>query len=377
VTEIPAPRPALAGITPCPHGVVGPDELANLGLRPEDVIDFSASTNPLGPSTAVLAAMSRVDPGHYPDDGALALRQTLAHLAGLPFDSILVGNGSAEIIWLLALAYLRPDDRALIFGPTFGEYARACRIMGVEPRELRADPSDGFAVPLHAAIDAVRRDRPRLVFICNPNNPTGAYLGPAEITELATSSPRTLVVIDEAYRSFVAEPWSAEPLLELGNVALLRSLTKDHALAGLRVGYVAASTGIIESLAKVRPPWSVNSIAQAAALAALADPAHLVAARAEVFAAKADLVARLRALGLVVVPGAANFLLVEVGDAAAFRTALLQRGCCVRDCASFGLPSFVRIGVRTRLECRRLAAAFQAVLAEFKKDQPVGAGARE
>jgi histidinol-phosphate aminotransferase len=172
----------------------------------------------------------------------------------------------------------------------------------------------------------------------------------------------------------VSEPWSAEPLVELGNVALLRSLTKDHALAGLRIGYVAAAPGIIESLAKVRPPWSVNAVAQAAALAALADSTHLVAARAEVFAAKADLVTRLRALGLPVVPGAANFLLVEVGNAADFRMALLRRRCCVRDCSSFGLPSFVRIGVRTRLECRRLAAAFQSVLTDSRAETPAGVG---
>ena len=379
------PRPELARVPACPHGVVGGAELAALGLTPSDVIDFSASTNPLGPSPAVLAALAAADAGHYPDDGASALRESLASRIGLPVDRILVGNGSAEIIWLLALAYLRAGDHALVVGPTFGEYARACRVMGVEPDEIRAEPAAGFAVPLATIADYLATERPRLAFLCNPNNPTGSYLSRDEVAGLAAASPGTLLVLDEAYRSFVAEPWRSEPLVAAGsplprgerceeiepnssprsaNVALLRSLTKDHALAGLRLGYVAAAPEVVEALAKVRPPWSVNAFAQAAGLAALADDSHLAASRAEVFAAKADLVAGLESLGLAVTSGAANFILVAVGDARAFRSALLRRGLCVRDCSSFGLPAHARIGVRTRPECRRLLSAIDGLLSE-------------
>lgn len=351
------PRPELRDLAPCPHGAIGEAELAALGLRPEDVIDFSVNCNPLGPSPRVREALLTADVARYPDDEANALRQAIAASAGLSPEQVLVGNGSAELIWLVAVAYLRPDDRVLVLGPTFGEYARACRVMGVEPMSLNARPEDGFAPDLVTA-KTMLRARPRLAFLCNPNNPTGTYLSRGQIEDLLAVGQQTLFVIDEAYRTFVEEPWLSDDLATRGNVVLLRSLTKDHALAGLRLGYAAASREVIDALRSVRPPWSVNALAQAAGRAALADAAHLAASRAEVFAAKRYLVEALTDLGWRVHAGSANFLLVEVGDARTLRQALLRRGCCVRDCTSFGLPQYVRIGVRTRPECQRLVEAF-------------------
>jgi len=350
------PRPELRGLAPCPHGSIGLAELAAYGLRPEDVVDFSVSSNPLGPSPRVREALLAAEVSRYPDDEATALRRALAESVGLPPDHLLLGNGSAELIWLLALAYLRPGDRALILGPTFGEYARACRIAGAEPVAVDARPEESFAPDLEGA-RSLLGERPRLAFLCNPNNPTGAYLSRDEVDALLAAGPETLFVIDEAYRAFVEAPWPSADLAERGNVALLRSLTKDYALAGLRLGYVAARPEVVDALRTVRPPWSVNALAQAAGLAALADEAHLAASRAEVLAARRYLIEALSELGFRVHAGAANFLLIEVGDARAFRAALLRRGCCVRDCASFGLPRFVRIGVRTREECARLVEA--------------------
>lgn len=358
------PRPELRALEPCPHGSVSDAELAAASLERADVLDFSASCNPLGPSPRVREALTSADAlarvGRYPDDAALALREALTEATGLAAERVLLGNGSAELLWLVALAYVRPGDRALILGPTFGEYARACRVMGGELDWLVTRAEDDFRPDVDAVVERVRTSRPRLVFVCNPNNPTGTYLGPDEIGALVEAGPDTLFVVDEAYRGFVADPWPSEHLAASENVVLLRSLTKDHALAGLRLGYAAAASSAIDSLRAVRPPWSVNALAQVAGLAALSDPAHLAAARAEVHAAKRYLVDALVAAGIRVLPGAANFVLVEVGDARAFRAALLRWGCCVRDCASFGLPAFVRIGVRTRAECERLVGAIRS-----------------
>jgi L-threonine-O-3-phosphate decarboxylase len=353
----PSPRPELVGLGRTPHGSVSEAELARYGLQLSDVVDFSASCNPLGPSTRVRAALESVDPARYPDDEAADLRRGLARRASLPISQVVVGNGSVELIWLVCLAYLRPGDRALVVGPAFGDYARAVRVHGGQVVAVDATEDDGFAPPLDAASEAVEREGCRLAFVGSPNNPTGSYLTREQLSGLLARHPETLFVVDEAYRAFVDSPWPSEGLASRPNALLLRSLTKDYALAGLRLGYALAAPETVDALRSVQPPWSVSAAAQAAGLAALSDEEHLAASREEVRAAKRELVASLSSLGYRVLPGAANAVLVEVADGRAFRAALLPRGVVVRDCASFGLPRHIRIGVRTRPECRRLVEA--------------------
>ena len=357
------PSPRLRDLAPCPHGSIGEAELQALGLDRDAVIDFSASTNPLGPSPRVGEALAELEVGRYPDDGAAALRRALAAQTGLDGSSLLAGNGSSELIWLLALAYLDPGDRVLVVGPTFGEYARAARIAGATVTEWRADAVTGFRPDLPALRATIGQLQPKITFLCNPNNPTGVLLGQAEIERLR-SATSSLLVLDEAYIGFAREPPPTLDLIGDGRHVVLRSLTKDYALTGLRLGYVAAAPKVIEALRRVRPPWSVNAAAQVAGIAALGDTVHLERSLAALDEAKAYLLAELPRLGVRVLPSAANFLLVEVGDAAAFRQRLLRRGCVLRDCASFGLPAYVRVGVRTLPECRRLVGAIATELAE-------------
>jgi histidinol-phosphate aminotransferase len=170
-------------------------------------------------------------------------------------------------------------------------------------------------------------------------------------------------VVDEAYLSFVEDADSLLDFVDEGLV-LLRSMTKDYALAGLRLGYAVAAPHVIEAMATVRPPWSVNALAQAAGLAALADSEHLPSSRRAVAALRALVTKELGRLGLEVLPGAANFLLVRVGNGAAIRSALLAKGVCVRDCTSFGLPDYIRIGLRPPPESGRLVAAMREVLSD-------------
>ncbi len=275
---------------------------------------------------------------------------------------IALGNGSVEIMWLLASAFLDPGDMALIAGPTFGEYARACRVAGADVQEILFGEEVGFRPDAASIARQIEAVRPRLAFLCNPNNPTGQLLPAPEIAGLLERCEETLLVVDEAYLPFCSEQIDLRSHLPSGRLLLLRSMTKDYGLAGLRLGYALAHPEIVDSLDRVRPPWNVNAAAQAAGLAAISDRAHLEEARQVVAASRDYLTRELSALGLGVVPSTANFLLVRVGDAPAVRTALMQRGICVRDCSSFGLPAHIRIGMRPMDDCRSLVEAMREVI---------------
>jgi histidinol-phosphate aminotransferase len=360
----------VQAVAPVAHGSVPAADLAAAGLDPASTVDFSVSTNPLGPPPRALAALAALGEGdalgvwRYPDPTARPLRRAIGARLGVDPEALVAGNGSADLIWSIALAGVRPaPDSVLILGPTFGEYERASRLMGARLLYELASPEDGFCLDVPAIAGRIRRERPRVVWLCNPNNPTGRYLPRAAVEHLldACAGTDALLVVDEAYLPFVDAPDSLLDLLPAGNLFLLRSLTKDYALAGLRLGYGVAIPALAGAVRLAQPPWSAGAPAQAAGLAALEDQAHLDRARREIRLARALLVAGLEGLGYRITPPAANFVLVEVGDAPTFRAALMGRGCVVRDCTSFGLPGHVRIGVRTRPECERLLAAVRAL----------------
>lgn len=345
------------------HGGLDTLELRRLGLVPEQVLDFSSNINPLGMSPLVREAALKADLSAYPDRHCLKLREALAARLGVGIDNILVGNGSVQLIHLLSRALLSPGQPCLIFVPTFGEYEEAVSLAGGDAHYVWAEETDGFRWSIDAAIRAIKRIRPRLVFLCNPNNPTGAYLGHKEVRRIRDAlDVDALLVLDDSYSSLADRPWDAIPLLDLGGVAILRSMTKEHALAGVRLGYMLAETSVISAAARLQPAWSVNAVAQAAGLAALRDDEHVEAARGVIKQSKAYLWHELNELGLTVNPSAANFLLVRVGNGARVRSALLKRHIVVRDCTSFGLPGHIRIAVRRPEECRKLIQSLREVL---------------
>ena len=350
-----APRPEILELPPSAHGAIDFAELRRLRLSPDDVLDFSANTNPFGPSPAVRTAIAAAPPDRYPDRDSLALRAALAESLGAPPQHILVGNGASELLWLIALAFVRPGDPVLIVGPTYGEYARSAALMGGRAVARQAREEDGFTPDGREIPRQLMALRPRIAFVCNPNNPTGAVLHAETVAAWARAHEDTLFVVDEAYLPFVPNLRSAF-VFSLENVLVLRSMTKDHALAGLRLGYAVGPARLIEPLRRVRPPWSVNALAQAAGVAALRDAAHYERSLSSLAAAKESLCAGLTSMGLAPLPSAAPFFLARVGDGAAFRRALLPHGILVRDCASFGLPAYVRISPRRPEENERLLA---------------------
>ncbi|MCH7622228.1 MAG: histidinol-phosphate aminotransferase family protein [Chloroflexi bacterium] len=385
------------------HGGIKPEQLRALGLKPDEVLDFSASVSPLGPPPGLEEALRGVDLTAYPDPACLELREALAgHLSGsqagrITPEQVLPGNGSTELIHLLARAFLAPPDfapkedgaspEALLLTPTYGEYRGACLLAGGAVSELEADRERGFRWDLAEArrriartvpttipktagvVEKPSKGRPSLVFLCNPNNPTGVYLAHNEVEALAQACAEAgaLLVVDEAYLNFVDSPWDSLDLLEGGHTVLLRSMTKDYALTGLRLGYSLASPEVTARLASFQPDWSVNSLAQAAGRAALADRDYLSRTREAVNAAKEYLIQGLGSMGFIIHPSAANFLLIEVGDGGWWEDQLMHRGIFVRDCASFGLPDCIRIGIRAQADCEKLVAA----VAQEKRPWPV------
>jgi len=351
-----SPRPEVAATSLAHHGALDYAELERLGLKPDDVLDFSVNSNPYGPSPAVQRALTQVPLERYPDREALALRRALAARIGVPADQILIGNGTAELLWLVAVAFVRSGDRALIVGPTFGEYGRVASLMGAKVEAWTARPEREFAVEAEEIAQCLQKLEPRLVFVCNPNNPTGTVMSLEVILSWAKAHPHTLFVADEAYLAFAP---GRSSVMRAGreNILVLRSMTKDYALAGLRLGYAVGHSLVIDALGRSRPAWNVNALAQAAGVAALEDEAHLRMSLDAVRRAKTELVAGLRGLGLAPLASAVHFFLMEVGNGFAFRKAVLREGVLVRDCASFGLPAYVRIATRRPEENVRLVAA--------------------
>lgn len=332
-----------------------------MGLTPEEVLDFSVCSNPFPPPPGVRRLLHTVDINRYPDSEATELRQCLSQKLEVAPDNILAGSGTVELIRLIALTYFRRGDLVLILEPTFGEYGVACQIVGAEVFRQWGRAEENFVPRIVETISLIKERRPRGVFICNPNNPTGHYLSRGEVEAVLDNCGDALLILDEAYITFVDKGWSSTDLIPLGNVVILRSMTKDYALAGLRLGYAISSQRIVEHLRRVRPPWNVNAVAQMAGVIALKDARYLERCTERIKQAKQFLVDELHRLGFALVPSRTNFFLVKVANAKAFRTALLKNGILVRDCTSFGLPEYIRIAPRTMPECQRLVAAIKGL----------------
>ena len=350
------PNPHIERIVQANHGGIDYLELNRLGLSPSEVIDFSVSINPFGPPPGVAEAIAHAHVDTYPDSDARELRKALATKLGITTNNVLIGSGSTEIIRLVAMTYLDRSDLVLIPQPTYGDYEVASNLAGARVMKPWMLGEADFRLNPDRLRDLICEYRPSAVFLCNPNNPTGQYMSRQEVTAIVRTTSPGFLVLDEAYVAFSPDPWRSTELLGAGEIIIVRSMTKDYALAGLRLGYVIADEGTINVLNKVKPPWNVSAIAQAAGIHALRAEGYLEECGQKIQEAREYLTKGLRSLGLVPSPSQANFFIVKVGDAAGFRRALLRKGIIVRDCTSFGLPNYVRLAPRTIPECARLLA---------------------
>src|SRR3954467_10441054 len=299
---------------------------------------MASNENPLGPSPKAIVAMrDSIENAHlYPDGGGFYLRNAIAAKLSVTPDHIILGNGSNEIIELLAHAFLQRGDRIVTSEHAFVAYKIIARVFGAKTIEA---PACNYGHDLDAMLEAVTDDT-EIIFIANPNNPTGTLLSAEAIDRFMTHVPeQVLVVFDEAYYEFVEPmPDTLRYVRESRNVVTLRTFSKIHGLASLRVGYGIAPPELIEVMHKTRQPFNVSGVGQVAALAALADEDHQRETKRLVDEGRAFFENEFRAIKLSFVPSAANFVQVKVGDGLAVFRALLQRKVIVRAMKGYNLP---------------------------------------
>jgi len=338
-----------------------------LGGPATAVVKLSSNENPLGPSPKAIAALqAAIGQAHrYPDSGSLALRQALAARAGLDAAHVTCSNGSDELILLLCLAFLEPGDEVVLAEGTFISYLLRTLEMGATPvrTPLRAYTYD--LVRMAAAITP----RTRLVFVCNPNNPTGTAVDADEVFAFVRRVPDdVLIVMDEAYVEFAAGPDYPDLLPEVRagrpNLILLRTFAKIYGLAGLRLGYAYGHPEVIAYLERARPTFNVNLLAQLAGLAALEDDEHVARSRAYADSCRTFFMHKLEAMGLAPIPSRTNFVAVPVGDDAAVSEALSARGFSVTPLAGWGVPGVIRVSFGTEEHNRGFIAALREVLGQ-------------
>ncbi len=335
-----------------------------LGLAADTIIKLASNENPLGPSRLALAAMRKAltQVNLYPDGNAFYLKQKLAAKLGLTPANLVLGNGSNEVLELLGHALLSPDAEVVVSQYCFAVYPIVTALFGAR---LVVVPAKKLGHDLAAMLAAITPNT-RLVFVANPNNPTGTAASREELAQFINAVPPNVVLaLDEAYIEFLDEPLDLLPEIRSGakpNLLLLRTFSKIYGLAGVRLGYGIGHPDFIAELEKLRQPFNVNAIAQAGALAALDDSAHAektrrVNARGLRFYARA-----FRKLGLEFIKSHANFILVRVGDGQRVFTEMQKLGVIVRPMGGYDLPEWIRISVGTTKENQRCLEALQNVL---------------
>ena len=343
-------------------------DLPALRRRFGDVLaELGSNENPLGPSPRAVAAIQSALPEifRYPDPAGGALKAALARHLGVDTAQITLGNGSHELLMLIAQCFADASTSVVFSEFGFAVFPIATAAVGAVPVRVPALARDHAATPLgHDLATMTKAIRPdtRIVYLANPNNPTGTWFGDDELAAFLTRIPSTtLVVVDEAYHEFVDDPGLTSALrflLDYPNLIVTRTFSKAYALAGLRVGYAISSAQVAAVLERLRESFNVNILALAAATAALDDQQHVARAKAFNLAERAWLAAQLENRGLRVLPSQTNFILVDFArDAATVERALFERGVIVRPMGGYGLGEFLRISVGFRAENERLLEA--------------------
>jgi histidinol-phosphate/aromatic aminotransferase/cobyric acid decarboxylase-like protein len=352
-------------VSPRIHGGISHALRTSLGAEAEGLLDLSVNVNPYGPSPAVLSAIRSAPFAAYPDPQAGALKEDIAVWADVRPTEVVVGNGAADLIWTLVRTLLPPGSRALIAEPTFCEFRAACLANQVFLREYRGMEQEDFRFDLDALSAAVLSFKPKCVYLCNPNSPTGGFVPTSAIREFADRHSDLYVILDEAFLSLSLHYQEAEVSLP-PNVVRLRSFTKEHTIAGLRVGYLLTTPVLAQRIESQRPAWTINSIAEAAARAALTQDEFVALSRRRIFADLAGMQAALREVGLSPRPTSTLYFLVPMPGGVDWRDVLLRRhGILVRDCGSYGLSGYIRLCSRPAPDVARLTQALEKELAKL------------
>jgi histidinol-phosphate aminotransferase len=362
--DLPTAPAYVRDIAPYVGGKAIEDLARELDLDPKSIVKLASNENPRGPSPKALAAIAAAagDLTRYPDGNGYALKSALADRLAVDRAQIVLGNGSNDILELATQAYLRPGDEAIYAQHAFAVYPLATHARGAVGIEV---PARDFGHDLPAMRAAIT-PRTRIVFVANPNNPTGTFLPAAELTAFLESVPRdVLVVLDEAYNEYLRPEDRSDSIgwvADYPNLLVSRSFSKAFGLAALRIGYGVMAPEVADMLNRVRQPFNVNALAQAAAIAALEDTAYVEESRSLNTAGLRQLGAGLEAMGVRSLPSHGNFVLAHVGDAGRVYQALLAQGVIVRPVANYGLPAWLRVTVGLPEENERFLAALKSAI---------------
>lgn len=355
--------PWISGLTPYVPGKPISELERELGIQ--DSVKLASNENPLGPGPKARQAIAAMlgELGRYPDGGAFDLRRALAEHHGVSPAAITVGNGSNDVLDLIARAFLHPGVESLFSEYAFAVYPISTQAVGATARVAKAlDHGHDLA-----AMSNLVNDKTRVVWIANPNNPTGTWLSANLLKSFIGSLPKTcVVVVDEAYTEYVSEPDFPDAtnwIETFPNLIVTRTFAKAHGLAALRVGYGISDPRLAELLNRVRQPFNVNALAQAAAAAAIGDREHVRASVEVNRAGMRQLTETFERLGIRYIPSVGNFVTIDLGrPAGPVNEALLRRGVIVRPVGNYGLPNHLRISVGLEQENARFLAALEDLL---------------
>ncbi len=363
-------NPGVRGLQPYQPGK--PIEELEREYGVSNALKLASNENPLGPSPLALAAARRALPEVwlYPDGNGFRLKQKLAARHGVPPEWITLGNGSSDPLDFLVRVFVSPENEVIFSAHSFALYPILTQMAGARAVVV---PAREWGCDLEAMAAAVS-ERTAVVFIANPNNPTGTWLDGDSLEAFVRALPeRVMVVIDEAYFEYASHPATGAEgypdatrwVARYPNLVVTRTFSKCHGLAGLRVGYAVSRPEVAELMNRVRPPFNVNSVALAAAEAALDDRAHLQASVESNAAGLRQLTAGFRRLGLEVIPSVGNFISVDVGrEAGPVYEALLREGVIVRPVANYGMPRHLRVTVGKSEHNDIMIQAMEKVLAQ-------------
>ena len=356
-------RKCIRTLKPYPPGKPIEEVQREFGLK--HVCKMASNENPLGSSPKALEALRKAskDAYLYPDGHAYYLRKKLSRKLRVPEDWLVFGNGSDELIYLIAMAYVRSGENVIVSEKCFIEYKITTQIMNGRLKEI---PTKDFAHDIHSFVRAIDK-KTRAIMFSNPSNPLGTMIDKKEVDYIVKKTPkRVLLVLDEAYYEYGKSrnyPNSLYYLKTNPNVIVLRTFSKAYGLAGLRIGYGIAQPEIIENLNRVRPPFNVNRLAQEAALAALDDKEHILRSLKVNSEGKKYLYGEFKKMGLSYIPTHTNFILFDVKrDGKEIFNTLLRLGVIVRPMSIYGMPTFLRVTIGTMTENRKCITALKKAL---------------
>jgi histidinol-phosphate aminotransferase len=348
VSDIANLAPAyIRSIAPYQPGKPISDLARDKGLEPSQIVKLASNENPLGVSpNAHMAMMDALDEiARYPDGNSVSLRDAVCEKFNVTPSQLVFGNGSNDILELSARAFLAPGDEAVYSQHAFAVYSLVTQAVGATGVVV---PAKEFGHDLDAMLLAIT-PKTRMVFVANPNNPTGTLIGKVELKKFLSLVPKhTLIILDEAYDEYLTDELKAESigwLAEFDNLVISRTFSKAYGLAGLRVGFGLTSSAIADLMNRVRQPFNVNSIAQAAAVASLGDDEFVERTRALNQAGMVQITQGLEKLGLTFIPSFANFVSFKVADARGVYERLLNQGVIVRPIANYEMPDYLRVSI--------------------------------